>query len=311
MTLQVYLAGFTGATTEDARKDFLRLDILIRELKSYQEFLGMKNEDKIQELLELPRKSMFLDSGAFSAATQGKTINIDEYMAFIKKWEKYIDIYANLDVAPYGGLSPEITAKGTADNQKIMEDAGFAPLPVYHVDEDRKILQGMIEKYDYIALGGAVGTSVGAMIQSLDEVWGDWLVDSDGMPKVKVHGFAITSLPLMLRYPWFSVDSTTWVLTGRYGAVLVPMNGKTHRIVLSNKSPRVADKGQHFWTMSPAEQETLREYFAKYGYTAEDLAENYKLRDELNIIYYTELEKNWVTRPFKTKRKKFILDFGE
>ena len=41
---------------------------------------------------------LFLDSGAFSAFTQKVTIDIQEYIAFIKEHEDIIDVYANLDV---------------------------------------------------------------------------------------------------------------------------------------------------------------------------------------------------------------------
>lgn len=303
--MYIYLAGYTGATTEDARVEHQKKKLLVRELKSYWEFCGMKDKERTKEIFELERISLFLDSGAFSAATRGVVINVDDYIKFVHEWKDYLDVYANLDVAPYGGLSPEETARGTAENQRIIEAAGLAPLPVYHLDEDRKILDAMIEKYDYIAIGGAVGSSTASTKRLLDEVWGEHLVDDDGLAKIKVHGFAITSLPLMQRYPWFSVDSTTWVLTGRYGAVLVPIADKTYRVVLSDKSPRLSEKGAHFSTYPKVEQDVILEYFSKHGYTYEELAADYKKRDEMNIIYYVQLEKSWQTRPFKHRQRKF------
>ena len=42
--------------------------------------------------------NLFLDSGAYSAWSKGVTIDIDEYISFIKKNIKYITVYANLDV---------------------------------------------------------------------------------------------------------------------------------------------------------------------------------------------------------------------
>ena len=104
--------------------------------------------------------------------------------------------------------SPE----GTWKNQMIMEKAGLKPLPCYHFGEDTKWLQRYIDKgYDYIALGGMVGRPRPALLQWLDTIWSDYLTDSKGMPIVKIHGFGMTSLRLMLRYPWYSVDSTSWV----------------------------------------------------------------------------------------------------
>ena len=94
---------------------------------------------------------LFIDSGAYSASTQNVEINIKEYIKFIKKYEKYIDVYANLDVIG----DPEATYK----NQKIMEKAGLKPLPCFHYGEDWSWLEKYIKEYSYIALGGMVPIS--------------------------------------------------------------------------------------------------------------------------------------------------------
>ena len=44
------------------------------------------------------RIKWFLDSGAFSAFTQGAEIDIQEYIEFIKEHKDYLEAYANLDV---------------------------------------------------------------------------------------------------------------------------------------------------------------------------------------------------------------------
>ena len=55
--------------------------------------------------LELPKYNkkpkLFVDSGAFSAMTQGIKLDqdyLDQYIDFVKRWEHVIDIYANVDV---------------------------------------------------------------------------------------------------------------------------------------------------------------------------------------------------------------------
>ena len=159
---------------------------------------------------------LFLDSGAFSALTQGVEIDIQEYIKFIKEHEDVIDIYANLDVIG--------SAEGTWKNQITMEKAGLNPMPVYHYGEDVKWLKRYLKRgYDYIALGGLVGASSSALKSWLDPIWKDYLTTDDGMPIIKVHGFGLTSLTLMKRYPWYSVDSTSWVVTGRMGSIMIPL----------------------------------------------------------------------------------------
>ena len=92
-----------------------------------------------------------LDSGAFSVWNMGKTIDIYKYIEFIK--ENDIEIYFNLDVIG--------DVEGTKKNQKIMEDNGLNPIPVFHYGEPFEYLDWLVEQgYTYIGIGGTVGKSV-------------------------------------------------------------------------------------------------------------------------------------------------------
>lgn len=283
--------------------------------------------------------NLFLDSGAFSAWSQGAEINIHNYIEFIKKNIKYIDTYAVLDVIG--------NAEKTLKNQRIMEKAGLSPLPCFHYGEDIKYLKRYLKNYDYIALGGMVPISTKDLRPWLDELFSKHICSKDGMPKVKIHGFGMTALTLMLRYPWYSVDSTSWVVTGRMGGILIPRktNGKYDytknpiKLTVSSKSPATKKKEAHYTTFSPIQQKLFRKYFEGRGfklgkstfrkenpktYTLADnekwnkkkecivetiikpgLCNDYKLRDEINIQYFLDLEKNMQPYPwpFKLKRK--------
>lgn len=289
------------------------------------------------------RVELFLDSGAFSAWSQNKTINIDEYIQFIKDHKDVIDVYANLDV-----IGDPIA---TWDNQTYMEKAGLHPLPVYHYGEDIKWLKQLLKgNYNYISLGGMVPISTQDLVHWLDNLFKNYLCNTEGMPIVKIHGFGLTSLRLMLRYPWYSVDSTSWVVTGRMGSIYIPKskNGKwiydedSWKIVVSNRSPATKEAGKHINTMSPREKEILLKYVHEKGYKLGqseykkveynyELKENerftekqsadkkakrevevivergvsnvYQLRDEMNIIYFLDLEASMPEWPwaFKTE----------
>lgn len=282
--------------------------------------------------------NLFLDSGAFSAFTKGVKIDIQEYIAFIKKNKKYIDVYANLDAIG----DPEQTLK----NQKVMEKAGLYPLPCFHYGSDIKYLEYYLENYEYIALGGMVPISSPQLIQWLDDIFPNYICDKKGYPKVKVHGFGMTSLKLMLRYPWYSVDSTSWVTTGRMGGILVPRkrngeyiyNENPWKITVSSKSPSKSKKGDHIQTVSPSQKKFFLNYFKEHRYVLgrsefreEDsnsyepkenekwnkkkegiietiikpgLCNDYKLRDELNIRYFLDLEKSMPKYPWPLQLKK-------
>ena len=209
--------------------------------------------------------SLFLDSGAFSAFTKGIEIKIEDYIQFIKDNTKYIDIYANLDVIG--------DAEATWQNQKIMEAAGLSPIPCFHAGEEWRYLERYIANYDYIALGGIA--QLGRRAQSWMDSCFDLLCDKEGYPKVKVHGFAVTSLRLMLRYPFFSVDSTSWVLTGRMGSIFVPRersgqwiyDDDSLKVAISARSPAIEIQGnRHFSNMSKKEKETVLRYIHSCGF---------------------------------------------
>jgi hypothetical protein len=286
---------------------------------------------------------LFLDSGAFSAWSQKKEIDIQEYIAFIKKHQKVIDVYANLDVIG--------DAKGTYRNQRIMEKAGVKPLPVFHYGEDEKWLKKYLSKdYDYISLGGMVPISTKPLSQWLDHIFSNYLTDSNGMPICKVHGFGLTSLKLLLRYPWYSVDSTSWVVTGRMGSIYIPKrkNGEyiydidPWKVVVSNRSPSTKDAGEHINTLSPKQKRIMLDYLDEKGYKlgkskfkrvpqSHELSENerwvekkpkdksqmreleiikeegvsnkYQLRDELNILYFLDLESHLPKWPSQFNHK--------
>lgn len=67
------------------------------------------------------------------------------------------------------------------------------------------------------------------------EVWldGVWNIIMKENPSLKVHGFAMTDPINMLRYPWYSVDSSSWTWAFRYGLVYLFNNGKWLTISLN------------------------------------------------------------------------------
>ena len=129
---------------------------------------------------------LFLDSGAFSAWTQGVEIDIQEYIEFIKKHKDIIEVYANLDIISRGDTSAakKEAAQKTLKNQIIMEKAGLAPLPVFHVGEPLKYLKYYMSNYEYIALGGMVGKQKSTLSPWLDNCFGQFICDKKGNPKV-------------------------------------------------------------------------------------------------------------------------------
>ena len=72
------------------------------------------------------------------------------------------------------------------------------------------------------------------------------------MPLVKVHGFAMTSWSLMSRWPWWSVDSATWIKLAAYGWIILPpwKDGKfSHDVqpIQLNMSRKPTPRMSKFW----------------------------------------------------------------
>ncbi len=154
-----------------------------------------------------PYPEVFADSGGFSAATQGVTIDWREYVAWIKRWQHLFAAYANLDVIG----DPD----STLTNQQRLEDAGLEPLPVFHTGSDWSRLEAYIEQYPYIALGGMVP------YMRFPKRIMPWLVQAFKRAKGRAvyHGFGATAWQVVRDLPWYSVDSSTWGSGFRFGGV--------------------------------------------------------------------------------------------
>ncbi len=210
--------------------------------------------------------SLFLDSGAFSAFSLGIDIDIYDYIEHIKQNKKLFEVYACLDVIG--------SAEKTYENQLIMEKEGLSPLITFHYGEDIEWLKFYMKKYDYIALGGvADGRDIRSVRTHLDKCW-EILTDDKGMPKLKVHGFGVTSISLMRRYPWYSVDSTSWAVVSRMGSIIVPIkknnewvyNKNSSIIGVTARSPYRNDKVKHYNNLSPMFKKIVDEYLEQKGY---------------------------------------------
>jgi len=157
---------------------------------------------------------LFIDSGGFTARMHNKTIDIAKYVEFLQKYsKKYEMVYANFDV---------MDTAGTLRNQAFLESQGLHPIPVYHFDEyakgNKELLDQYIKDHDYIALGGAAG--VFNTRKNLETFFS--YVFSKTTDKIKVHGFGITGIDFLARFPFYSADSTSWVTAVKYGAGRIP-----------------------------------------------------------------------------------------
>jgi hypothetical protein len=225
-----------------------------------------------------------MDSGAFSVWNTGAEIDLNAYIKFCKDYKDCIDTVIALDVIPGKKGEPrpgkegiEIAATKGWDNYLRMIKGGIPAdeiVPVFHQFDDFKWLKLFVErKVPYIGLGWLKQGVNRAQQQAWLDTCMDYVTDSDGRAKVKLHGFGITSMAMILRYPWHSVDSTTALKQAFFGSVFIPQrkNGKwfflrTPRSVnVSSKSGARFIKNQHILTLPKKTQEVCLKWFADAG----------------------------------------------
>lgn len=230
------------------------------------------------------KAKVFLDSGAFSAMNIGVEIDINGYCRYIKE---NTDIIKNEDgvllASVLDGIGDPLK---TWQNQMYMEANGAKPLPCFHFGEDERYLEWYIQRYPYITIGGLVRTKAEDIMQWLDRIWNRYLVDGSGRPKLKVHAFGVTTISLMERYPWHSVDSSSWVQATAFGSIYTTQFGP---IAISEKSPSKHDWGRHLTTLKPPEQEALVRIIQEAGFDPTRLSTTYQSRAGYNAFAYVEL----------------------
>jgi hypothetical protein len=231
----------------------------------------------------LPRTvgSIFLDSGAHSLYSI-EVINkdhkdgyayyrtkrfkryVNRYAQFLKEHAEAIDHYVNVDAI----FNPELTWQV----QKYLEEYhGLKPIPVIHYGTPFKWVDRYLNAgYTYLGIGG-LGQEV---TRKMYYDWADRLFDklcpdsNHRKPIVKTHGFAMTSYPLLIRYPWFSVDSASWAKLAGFGCIYVPhlRNGifdfsKTpYTIGFSYRSEAAKVSGSHYLSLRDGEKKVVEQW---------------------------------------------------
>jgi hypothetical protein len=165
---------------------------------------------------------------------------------------------------------------------------------------------------DYIGIGGLVGIPSGPRRAWLDRVF-TRITDSQGWPLVKTHGFGMTAVPLIFRYPWYSVDSTTWIKITASGSVYLPAlrDGEfvfdeiPTTVSVSNRNPKQSAGGKHSNSMSESMRAILDRWLAFCGKTYAEVQDSYYHRATCNVTFFREVSISAKARPFdKTMNRK-------
>ncbi len=197
---------------------------------------------KVASLIPLDEVDLMIDSGAFSVWTVGDTIDLDAYIEWAKAQRALVPdaTIINLDVIPGApGVRPsqkeaEKAIAQSMENADRIRDAGLPVMEVFHLhDLDFGLMEKLWERRqpgEVLGIGGlaGLGTSRTELLAFGDQVFArvrDWSGGWENI--VKVHGLGISpDSPMCRRYPWWSIDSSSWNTFQRYGRD-VSQNGRS------------------------------------------------------------------------------------
>jgi hypothetical protein len=241
------------------------------------------------------KDTYFMDSGAFSARTQGFDLSPIDYGNFIKRYSDQIPYFANLDVIPKRGyITVNQAAKRTKENQRILEDlTGRVPLPVYHKAEPIEFLDEYLENYEYICIGGLMNQTITER-QCFDVVF-----EKNKKYNRKLHAFGLANNKMLRRYPWLSADSSSWLMQAKIGIIVIPRerNGEYDysqspiAMPISDKCAGRSWYGLHFETKSEYEKDYVRKYLEHLNVEFNSLLTYAQSRHLVNLHYWIEFGK--------------------
>jgi len=162
----------------------------------------------VAERLRARCTAMFLDSGAFTAWSKGKPIDLGEYVAFVAEHANNWDLFAALDDIedPRASLAnwhamraklPELTAR---------------IVPVFHEGEPIEVLDEYLG-HDAPAVG--LGRTEGRRSKQKTLEFYDACFNRH--PKARFHAFGCGERLLLEPYPFHSFDCSTWERDSTYG----------------------------------------------------------------------------------------------
>lgn len=256
---------------------------------------------------------LFVDSGAYSAYTKGKVVDVDDYINFINETGDVVRCFAQVDKIPQViGREPTEEELADAPRQswenylymisKIKPEYVDKLLPVFHFQEDTKWLKNMLEwthpedgrHIPYIGLAASTVDSAESRRQWLDMCFG--IIKSSSNPNVMTHGFGTTALDVVEQFPLTSVDSTTWIQLAAHGAIIVDKKP----VIISDRRPKESKNA--LWA-SPAIKESISQKVAEYGFDLHELASNASMRGDYNITYLKKWQDNYKLRESTTFKK--------
>lgn len=170
-------------------------------------------------------KDFLLDSGAFTFMQDKKNKTdwdnyVEDYAEFINRYS--VDLFFELDIDSVVGIREVERLRA-----KLEKLTNKKCIPVWHRSRGKDYWLQMIKDYKYVAIGGIVSKE----ITQKDYHFFPWFIETARKEKCKVHALGFTNLTGLTKYPFYSVDSTSW-LYGNRGGFLYYFNGQEIKKIL-------------------------------------------------------------------------------
>lgn len=271
---------------------------------------------------------LFLDSGVFSAWSRKdvpdldpaikdkvkRVLNVKNYAKFIKRHEHLLEACATMDEIPgvFGTRRTqkqvEQSAKKSYDNQQELKSLGCKPVPIFHQGESFEWLERYVKDGEpYVGIATIKDTTAAEQSAWLDRAF-SVITDSKGRPFVKTHGFGITNISLLWRYPWFTVDSTTWSLAAGFGLIYVPGIDEDHvpdysklpmRIITSGRTQKAwSSARRQYEGLNPVDLAWVQRWLKHVGITQEEARYKSAARRKACLKYFVEFGEHYKILPF-------------
>lgn len=253
---------------------------------------------------------VFVDSSAYGAWTRDIEIDLDDYIAYLNDNFGKFAVIASLDVIPgtKGNFATREqvldASKKSWENYLDMYERVLDKdrvIPVFHMGEPWSYLEKILayrhadgSKVQYMGLGGLVGVHSKDRIKWLNQVFA--AIKGSSNPKIKVHGFGVTALPILEQFPFTSADSTSAVITSAMGNIMTPYGNMNFA--------RKAGGVHAFYALSEPMQESILKLINEtgLGFTIEQVADSYIARQLINCQYLLDWAETYKHKPAKHKQ---------
>ena len=245
-SMKIFLAGVEGGEPQTIKHH------IENAFYSYY-YMRKKGDTKIIGAKD-SHQLVFVDSGAHSffnekseEGVMSATIHIkksktketpkeyfDNYVIWLKENWNHFDYYAELDIGVIVGQKKVLEWREVLKKENLYSKC----VPVYHPDimswEDYIDMLDTCES-SYIALEGDRRNRKRLPYNKLIKPAYD--------RGIKVHGFAMTKHSVMGTYPFYSVDSTSWLAGDMFGYVPEFANGKIRMLDVNKKKDYLKSLG--------------------------------------------------------------------